>query len=165
MKSFSLWLESKGVLAYHKTTIDSARSIMENGFSIEKSRKYELGKGIYLSFFPAKKKMPDEVVIECKIQNTDKFLNVSNTDCCGNKEKTEQIFNTDDKFLLNKLADSDVPAGFYTSSLQDKIKKHYRGLILPRIIVCYFEQDVAPERLVLNQGFRKDGSINLKNVE
>jgi len=29
-----------------------------------------------------------------------------------------------------------------------------------RIIVCYFEQDV-PERLVLNQGFQKDGSGNL----
>ncbi len=134
MKSFKLWLENKQSLAYHKTTEDAAESILQNGFDLSKSRKFELGLGVYVSLSPQQTKT-NEVVIECQV-SMDKFLDVRNIQT--------SLFTPEEVKILEEMTYF-VEPNFSNSELAKKVKTNYRGLILnPRIIVCYYPEDVKP---------------------
>jgi len=77
--NFKLWLENQNqMFGYHQTSSQNIESIFNNGFSLEKARKYELGLGIYLTHsLWGMKQNANQPIIKCLINNSNNFLEVS----------------------------------------------------------------------------------------
>lgn len=142
MDNFKNWLESVNILqGFHVTDSQNVESILQNGFDLTKSRKYELGLGVYLA--PSLwgiQSLPNQSIIECEIYNQDQFLNVKN-------QKQLLQFNPDEQQALINLTNY-VPPNTSNSDLIKKVQQMFRGLILQRIIVGYHAEDVKPKQVV-----------------
>jgi len=142
MENFKNWLESSqnSMQGFHVTNNENVQSILQNGFDLGKSRKFELGLGVYLSpSLWGLKPTQDQSIIECNI-NTSNFLDITS------QSNFESFSSEEQKSLVDLL--HYVPPNIANSPLMKKVQQTFRGLVLQRMIVCYHPEDVKPHSIV-----------------